>query len=197
MKEIWKDIPNYEGYYQASNLGRIKSLERIIIRRDKKSYLQKETILKQAKNKKKYYQVGLSKNFKHKTISVHRLVAQAFIPNPDNLPQVNHIDGHKENNCVDNLEWCDNLYNMQHSYKLGLRNNVLKSLIENNKTEVLQYDLEGNFIKKWNSMVDIENSLHICNQNVSKVCKGTRKKAGGFIWKYANPEKVKKYKKRN
>ena len=102
-KEVWRDIEGYKGIYQVSNKRRVKSL----------NYRQtgKEGILKQCKNRKGYLCVCLCKDGEQKGHKVHRLVGQAFIPNPDGLPQINHKDEDKTNNCVDNLEWCDNLYN--------------------------------------------------------------------------------------
>ena len=108
MKEVWKDIQDYEGFYQVSNLGRIKSLGN--------SKTRKEKILKPIYHKQ-YYQITLSKNNIRIQYRVHRLVAEAFIPNPDNLPQVNHKDEDKTNNYVDNLEWCDALYNNNYKDK--------------------------------------------------------------------------------
>ena len=100
-EEIWKDIPGYEGLYQVSNFGRVKSLRKAII-------------MSIRINKKGYSTIGLSKNGVFNRKSIHRLVAEAFIPNPDNLPQVNHKDEVKTNNCVENLEWCDNYYNLMY-----------------------------------------------------------------------------------
>ena len=113
-KEIWKDIPNYEGLYQASNLGRIKSLERI----DTNNHIIKERVLKQKINKSGYLYVMLYKNHNRKTLRVHKLVAQTFIPNPNNYLQINHKDENKHNNCIDNLEWCTPSYNQNY----GTRN---------------------------------------------------------------------------
>lgn len=109
--------------YQVSSFGRIKSLSRITRAGIKNNEFIKreEKILKQQDSTKKYSQVRIYKNKKGKTIKVHRLVAETFIPNENNLPQVNHIDGNKKNNRVDNLEWCDQEYNMKHSYDIGLR----------------------------------------------------------------------------
>ena len=108
--EIWKDIKGYEGLYQVSNMGRIKSLGN--------NKTRKEKILSLKPSNNGYIKVYLCKNGKQKPFSVHRLVAQAFLPNPDNLPEVNHIDENKENNHVKNLEWCDRKYNMTY----GTRN---------------------------------------------------------------------------
>lgn len=120
MKEIWRDIKGYEGLYQVSNIGRVKSLERIITN-TLGSYTRAEKILVPLKTKKGYYQIHLHKNGVCKTSKIHRLVAEAFIPNPLNKSQVNHIDGNKINNNVENLEWATQEENMQHAYKTGLK----------------------------------------------------------------------------
>ena len=105
--EIWKDIPFLKGYYQASNIGRIKSLKREKVVNQYSS----ETVLKQRKGRDGYMIVNISVNNKCKTYKVHRLVAAAFLENPQNLPQVNHKDENKMNNVVSNLEWCSSKYN--------------------------------------------------------------------------------------
>ena len=112
MEEIWKDIKGYEGLYQVSNLGRVKSFNYMNTGKEKikTPTLQKKYTMKQGG----YLQTTLYKNNKSKTVLVHRLVAEAFIPNPDNLPQVNHKDYNKTNNCVENLEWCSAKYNSNH-----------------------------------------------------------------------------------
>ena len=118
--KIWKDIPDYEGLYQVSNFGEVKSLPKI---RNvfSSNYIAKERILKPALNDSGYKIVVLTKNKKSKSLRVHRLVALAFIPNLENKPQVNHKDGNKLNNHIDNLEWCTNSENEIHAYKLGLK----------------------------------------------------------------------------
>lgn len=120
--EIWKDIKDLPNY-QISNLGRVKSKERItnVGIKNVKQIKRKERILKLFHNKKGYTQVVLYVDKKPYPVKIHRLVAEAFIPNPENKPQVNHIDGNKQNNRVDNLEWCTCKENMEHSYKIGLR----------------------------------------------------------------------------
>lgn len=110
--EIWKDIRDYEGIYKISNLGNIKSLPREHV---------KGKLLNPARNNRGYLRVALSVKGRVRYDSVHRLVAETFIPNPKNLPEVNHIDGNKLNNKVENLEWTTKSQNQIHAYKTGLR----------------------------------------------------------------------------
>ena len=124
-KEIWKDIPNYEGLYQASNLGNVRSLDKIVNAGNqfgcKFKITKKGKVLKQHINKYGYKRVTLIVDNKAKNFQSHRLIAQTFIPNPNNLPQVNHKDENKLNNKVENLEWCDSCYNINY----GNRNKLV------------------------------------------------------------------------
>ena len=141
-------------------------------------------ILKTNKNKKGYLYVVLSKNGKSKIVRIHRLVAQTFIPNLQNKPQVNHIDGIKSNNVVSNLEWCTNSENQKHAFKLGLQNNH-----GNNNprcVKINQYDLHHNFIKQWDSIFDIVNELHIDRCCIWRCCTKRTNTSHGYIWEYAN-----------
>lgn len=179
MKEIWKDIKGYEGLYQASNLGRIRSFPR------RGTHCNSVKVLKSNKNHKGYLTLSLTKNCKRKTVSVHRIVALTFIPNPNNLPQINHKDGNKLNNNVENLEWVTNYDNMQHSIKLGLRKNSYKKGKEHFKSVIVnQYDLEHNFIKQWYCVNDIERKLGFNNKNICACCRKKRPTAYGYIWEY-------------
>lgn len=182
MEEIWKDIPGYEGLYQASNLGNIKSLKRehYIPSINKKIWILKEKILKQALCKDGYKIVVLTRNKKRKTYTVHKLIAMTFIPKIKNKTQVNHKDGNKLNNSIKNLEWCNNSENIRHAY-----NNNLIDITKKYK-KINQYDLEGNFIKQWNSMKEAGEKLNICRQNISMCCRGLRKKTNNYVWRYAN-----------
>jgi len=121
MNEIWKDIPGWEGFYQASDYGQIKSLSRKITLYNNGTYYTKEKIKNQSINRKGYPIVSLNKPEIQKTMTVHRLVALTFTPNVNNKPEINHIDGNKLNNNINNLEWCTAKENSKHAVKLGLK----------------------------------------------------------------------------
>lgn len=183
MEEIWKDIENFEGLYQVSNLGNIKSFPK---KGSYKTIIMKPFIVS-GKKTKGYYGIELRKNSKRFPKLVHRLVAETFIPNPNNLLQVNHINGNRLDNRVDNLEWCTQSDNIKHAYKNGL---MKPKFGKNNgwHTEILQYDLQGNFIKEWSSISEAKKQLGI--NNITNACSGKYKKAGGYIWKYKHRKKV-------
>jgi hypothetical protein len=182
MKEIWKDVSNYEGLYQVSNLGRIKSLERKINRKHSTTMLLKEKILKQ-QNMNGYKFVRLSKNNIIKQHFVHRLVAIAFIKNPNNYNEVNHKDEKTNNNYVYNLEWCTHKYNMNYG-TINQRRSKTETKTKKNGKKIIQYDINNVFIKKWNNQLEIQKQLKIAQPHISNCCKGKRKTAGGYIWKY-------------
>lgn len=120
--EIWKDVTDYEGFYQVSNLGRVKSLSRPVLGKCNSIKMLPESILRQSCKKDRYLHVTLGRNGKKRNFDIHRLVAIHFVENPENKPQVNHKDGDKKNNQSTNLEWNTRIENIQHSWKIGLRN---------------------------------------------------------------------------
>lgn len=148
MKEIWKDIEGYEGIYKVSNDGKIKGLARLIAKNKKGERMLKEIIMVQTNNRKGYPLVGLSKKGTKKTLSVHRLVAITFIPNPENKPQVNHINGDKTDNRVENLEWCTGSENIKHAFKNGLMtaisgDNCVSSKLTIDQAKEIKYGHKG------------------------------------------------------
>lgn len=185
--EIWKDIKGYEGLYQVSNLDKVKSIEKDIIRvRNGKEIITHipEKILFQWKNSKGYLSVAIGSKQSRKLYKVHRLVAEAFIPNPDNLPQVNHIDEDKSNNKVENLEWCTNRYNCNY----GTYNFRLSEKLKGRKAfwltkAVIQYSMNGEFIREFESIRDAAKAVKSSPANISMCCKGIYSSCKGFKWK--------------
>lgn len=179
MKVIeWKPIKDFEGIYEVSNNGEVRSLNHK--RKNKNGfYIQKGKILKCGINTKTGYKmISLSKDGISKTKYIHKLVAETFLDNPNNYECINHKDENKLNNNVDNLEFCTKKYNCRY----GNRN---KKIAEKLSKKINQYDLEGNFIKTWDSSVQIERIININQRNVCLCCKGKRKTVGGYIWSYA------------
>lgn len=176
--EIWKDIDGYEGDYMVSNWGNVKSLERL----DSLGHLRKERILKPLKNTKGYLFVVLCKDGKMKTFKAHRLVAEAFLDNPDNLPQVNHKNEIKDDNRVENLEWCSAKYNT--NYGTCQQRRAEKRRNDKRSKTVYQYTLDGKFIAEYPSTQEVERQTGYANQHISACCNGKRKTSYGYIWCY-------------
>ena len=178
ISEQWKPIKGFEGLYEVSDLGRIKSLSRYVRSKANSRMKIPERILKPGKNKYGYAVVILMKNNKRKNKLVHRLVAGAFINNPEKYPMVNHIDGNKQNNKVSNLEWCSASYNIKHAYLTGL----------NKKPKhVIQLDIKGRVIKKYFSVRETE-KYGYQSSGVSEACNGLKinHMYRGFIWRFDN-----------
>ena len=174
--EIWIPIKDYKKLYEVSNLGRIKSHKRLGT---------KGGILVPILSKS-YYSVNLWKNGHLKIKKIHRLVCQAFLPNIENKPQINHIDGNKLNNKLSNLEWVTQAENMRHAYNIGLAKAPMKNRFGcNNPTskKVRQYDKTGNFLKEYNSIKDAAAINGLWATAISRCTKNKLKTTGGYIWK--------------
>ena len=185
MKEIWVDIIGYEGLYQVSNYGRVKSLERY----NALGRLVDEKILKGIINRDGYLFVNLSKNGVEKPYTVHRLVSEAFLPNPYNKPIAHHKDHNKLNNNVDNLVWLTHEeHKAEHpevfeaSRKVGVSGMAARKVCSKH---INQFTKDGFFVRAWYSSHDIRRELGYSNSNIIKCCKGKYKTAYGYIWKYA------------
>lgn len=169
--EIWKDIQGYEGFYKVSSLGRIKSLR-------------SGKILSIHKNNREYLVVHLSVGSKAKHLTIHRLVAIAFIPNPNNYPQVNHISEDKNDNTISNLEWCSASYNVNY----GNRNNKARKSMLNNSghsKKIAQVGIQsGQEVARFLSMAEAKRKTGYDDSSIRKCCIGERKTAYGYKWKY-------------
>lgn len=191
--EVWKDVKGYEGLYQVSNLGRVKSFDCYVNYKNIKKRLIKGKLLIPV-TIKGHSRVVLYKNQKRENRFVHRLVAEAFKPNPENKPYIDHINTSPWDNAVWNLEWVTSKENQNNPL-------TLKHFSEAKKGEknywygkygkdhhrskpIMQFNLNGNFIKEWECIYEIERELGIKHNNIIKVCKGERKTAGGYVWKY-------------
>lgn len=177
LNEIWQDIPNFEGLYQSSTYGRIRSMERV----DARGFHRKSIILKPSYCKG-YPKVLLFKNGVKKSYYAHRLVAETFIPNPNNLPYVNHKDCNPSNCCVDNLEWCTAKYNV--SYAEANNKRINNRIGKTAPKPVYQYDLEGNLICTWSSASEAARKLGYKQNMISRCCTKTIKTAYGYIWNF-------------
>ena len=181
--EIWKDIKGFEGLYQVSDIGRVKSLERTVTRKNGRKQTIRERILKPWTAYNGYLQVNLFGRVskKGKNFFVHRLVCEAFHENPENKPCVNHIDENKANNTASNLEWCtvkENINHGTHNARVGKA--VAKALSK----PVGQYTLDGKLIKVWQSTREVQRQLNFSQGNISAVARGEKKTAYGYVWKY-------------
>lgn len=186
MNEIWRDIPGFEGLYEVSNLGQVRNTKRgtiVAASKDKRNY-------------GSYMKISLWKNGKRYNFKVHRLQALAFIPNPDNLPEVNHKDENPDNNFIwvnpdgtvdfekSNLEWCSAKYNSNY----GNHGKKLSRVLTNNKkksTPVVQ-KLNGIIISTYPSQAEVQRQKGFCQANINKCLKGIISTAYGYEWEYLN-----------
>ncbi len=162
MTEIWKPIKYYEGLYEVSNFGRIRKGERLKA---------------QNKNNSGYFLVTLYKNNIKHIYLVHRLVAETFISNPNNHPCVNHKDENKENNRVDNLEWCTRKYNINYG-------TCIERITKSNGKKIIQRDKNGNIVGEYDSIIGAARITGVSNGNIGDCLHDRRKTAGGYLWEY-------------
>jgi hypothetical protein len=186
MKEKWMNIPNYEGSYQVSSLGRVKSLERYRKGNGQSFILVKESILKPKLNKYGYLTQALSSHGKLKHIPIHKLVAICFLEN-NNIEkhnQINHIDGNKSNNNPENLEWCDAKHNTQEALRLGLRC-VGKGYRPRVDSKRISQFHDGIYIKTYESLSESVKATSLSRSAINNCLNNRSKSCGGYFWKYA------------
>ena len=181
MEEVWKEIPGYEGRYFASNLGRIKS---------RNNQHKDDYVLSLIKLPDGYLKVNIIENGRHVQHYVHKLVASAFIENPCNKPQINHIDGNKKNNCIENLEWVTAKENVAHAIRTGLANHHgMKGklgILNHCSKPVFQFSKNGELIKRWDCISDAARFYNHKPCQIINVCSGRAKTCSGFLWRYTD-----------
>ena len=180
--EEWRDVVGYEGEYQVSNLGNVRSMTRKARVRNGCYAIKKGKMLKKTKNPKGYLCVHLSSHGKAKSIEIQRLVAMAFLPNPNEYPCVNHKDEDKGNNSVDNLEWCTYAYN--NAYGECRKKASLSRINGKMSKRVYQYDANMNLIAEHPSLAEVKRTLGYDASKISLCARGERKTAYGYLWKY-------------
>jgi hypothetical protein len=184
MEEVWKPIEGYDGFYEVSNLGRVRSY----MPPANVKYARRDTplIMTPQRNDHGYMVIALIKNRTRKVFRIHRLVASAFIEKVDGKYYVNHIDGDKTNNNVDNLEWCTRSENMVHAFKTGLVK-VKTGKDSSRARTVMMYDMKGNFIRCFDSAIEAARYCGRKDQsNISACCRGSVPHSYGYLWRYAD-----------
>ena len=196
--EEWRSIAGYEGYYEVSNLGRVRSLKRTITNAYGVKVKIRPRILRQTlsgpgkkrKKKDRYKSVGLHKDGVGRTFKVHRLVAEAFIPNPDNLPEIDHIDANKKNNRVDNLRWCTHQQNMQYMVEMGLYRGSYKEMLKPEVREKLLPKLRKRVIRddgvEFESITSAAKALGRTRNAVGMVVNHPTRKCNGHSFRFAD-----------
>jgi hypothetical protein len=171
--EFWKDIMGYESIYQVSNLGKVKSLDRLLINKNNRKYILKGAFLKSSYDKRGYLIYQLSKNNIKKTLKLHRILGKTFIENPNNLSEINHIDGNKNNNSLNNLEWCTTQHNISEAFNMGL---MKRSKVAKTK--------DGIIIKTYDSITNAAFDNKIAKSSIHRCLNKNCKQIKGFQWQY-------------
>ena len=184
---VRKPVVGYEGYYEVDQFGRVFSLTRsIVVVKGNRTYTKhlKGKQIKQAMHGKGYKAVTLTKDGKMANLYVHRIVAEAFLPNPDNLPMVNHKDEDKANNFLENLEWCTAAYNRTYGSAVENHAKTLRGRKSGKRTPVIQKYADGKIANRFDSISEAALSVQGAVGAISAVCKGKRKLAYGYRWEY-------------
>ena len=181
--EIWKPISGYEGFYEVSNLGRIRSLERIVECSDGRKRKIKDRTLKGSSYSGGYSGVTLHKDGCAKFVNIHRIVAEAFVPNPLEKEEVNHKDENPSNNHASNLEWVTHKENLNYGTR---QERARKAIVEAQGRAVRQLSIDGELVAEYESLSAACNATGTHVSNITKCAKGVYKTAGGYIWKYKN-----------
>ena len=185
MKEEWLPVKEFEGLYEVSNLGRVRSYVKNNGTR-KTGSLTTEHKLMKGSDDRGYRIVDLSKSGRRHTKQVHRLVGEVFIANHENKPYINHIDGVKDNNLYSNLEWCTHQENMQHA----LDNGLIKPRLNSGPSKgVDMFTLEGKYVKSYPSQAEAVREHNMKHNKISYVCNGKRKQTGGYMWRHSSEGK--------
>lgn len=182
IDEIWLPVVDYINY-EVSNLGNIRSKNRSTTNSNGITHTYKSINLKPSINKYGYYYVDLYANGNKRKMTVHRIVAIAFIPNPDNKPEVNHKDGIKANCTVSNLEWLTHAENNRHAFDTGLNIGMFGS--DNPKSKpIIQLDKAGNVLNRFPSINEAQVKTGILRSHISECCRGKAMSAGGYVWNF-------------
>lgn len=192
MEEIWKDIAGFEGEYQVSSKGMVRSLDRYIVQKNGRKCYKQGRILSPGHTKYGYQFVRIGSFYggKHRDAYVHRLVAETFLSNPDNLPEVNHKNEIKTDNSVENLEWCNRLYNARYGHT---REKIAATQKNNAIRPVIQRDLEKRLLAVYRNAEEAYRQTGIDSSAILKVCKGMSDKyitAGKYLWNFADDNYV-------
>lgn len=184
--EEWKDIIGYEGLYQVSSHGNVRSFDRVMKGKNNTSRLRKGVVFSTKVSGNSYVCVSLTKNNKTSSHNVHKLVATHFIPNEDNLPEINHKDEIKYNNHVDNLEWCTRKYNANYgtSKERIVSHPNHKTMVKNKRKKIRQYDFLGNFIKEWDSVSSAVKDSGCSVDYITDSLHGRYTGLGLYVWEY-------------
>lgn len=184
MNEHWKPVSGYEGRYEVSDFGRVKSLPKTVVT---VAYTRHtvERILKPSPDGKGYLMVWLYKDDIRHSHKVARLVAEAFIPNPENKPQIDHINTIKTDNRVENLRWVTGKENIHNPITYKKNADSKRGSLNGKARKISQYTMSGDIIRQWNCIADVKRELGFGHSHIIQCCRGYRSNAYGYVWRYA------------